>query len=147
MSNWKYYEDVDFSDENVARYNIDTRDFYCAVQTKEEMEQSDRLIEKLDTSVIDTYPTSKFYHTEKEVKDMIERFWRESGGDGDWRCLSLKSKNKNVTNWNLKYIRIVRTDKGFLVCNSYGVIISKNSLSDPIETEYLNHISDKMYKI
>lgn len=146
MSNWKYYEDVDFSDENVARYNIDTRDFYCAVQTKEEMEQSDRLIEKLDTSVIDTYPTSKFYHTEKEVKDMIERFWRESGGDGDWRCLSLKSKNKNVTNWNLKYIRIVRTDKGFLVCNSYGVIISKNSLSDPIETEYLNHISDKMYK-
>lgn len=146
MSNWKYYEDVDFSDENIARYNIDTRDFYCAVQTKEEMEQSDRLIEKLDTSVIDTYPTSKFYHTEKEVKDMIERFWRESGGDGDWRCLSLKSKNKNVTNWNLKYIRIVRTDKGFLVCNSYGVIISKNSLSDPIETEYLNHISDKMYK-
>lgn len=146
MSNWKYYEDVDFSDENIARYNIDTRDFYCAVQTKEQMEQSDRLIEKLDTSVIDTYPTSKFYHTEKEVKDMIERFWRESGGDGDWRCLSLKSKNKNVTNWNLKYIRIVRTDKGFLVCNSYGVIISKNSLSDPIETEYLNHISDKMYK-
>jgi hypothetical protein len=146
MSNWKYYEDVDFSDPNIARYNIDTRDFYCAVQTKEEMEQSDRLIEKLDTSVIDTYPTSKFYHTEKEVKDMIERFWRESGGDGDWRCLSLKSKNKNVTDWNLKYIRIVRTDKGFLVCNSYGVIISKNSLSDPIETEYLNHISDKMYK-
>ena len=146
MSNWKYYEDVDFSDENIARYNIDTRDFYCAVQTKEQMEQSDRLIEKLDTSVIATYPTSKFYHTEKEVKDMIERFWRESGGDGDWRCLSLKSKNKNVTNWNLKYIRIVRTDKGFLVCNSYGVIISKNSLSDPIETEYLNHISDKMYK-
>ena len=146
MSNWKYYEDVDFSDVNIARYNIDTRDFYCAVQTKAEMEQHDRLIATLDTSKIDKYPVTKFYHTEQEVKDLIERFWRESGGDGDWRCLSLKSKNKNVTNWNLKYIRIVRTDKGFLVCNSYGAIISKNDLSDPIEQEYLNHIADKLYK-
>ena len=146
MSNWKYYEDVDFSDVNIARYNIDTRDFYCAVQTKAEMEQHDRLIATLDTSKIDKYPVTKFYHTEQEVKDLIERFWRESGGDGDWRCLSLKSKNKNVTNWNLKYIRIVRTDKGFLVCNSYGAIISKNDLSDPIEQEYLNHIEDKLYK-
>jgi len=146
MSNWKYYEDVDFSDVNIARYNIDTRDFYCAVQTKAEMEQHDRLIATLDTSKIDKYPVTKFYHTEQEVKDLIERFWRESGGDGEWRCLSLKSKNKNVTNWNLKYIRIVRTDKGLLVCNSYGAIISKNDLSDPIEQEYLNHIADKLYK-
>ena len=146
MSNWKYYEDVDFSDVNIARYNIDTRDFYCAVQTKAEIEQHDRLITTLDTSKIDKYPVTKFYHTEQEVKDLIERFWRESGGDGEWRCLSLKSKNKNVTNWNLKYIRIARTEKGFLVCNAYGAIINKNDLSDPIEQEYLFHIDNKMYK-
>jgi hypothetical protein len=138
MSNWKYYEDVDFSDVNVARYNIDTRDFYCGVQTKEEMEKPDRLIAKLDTSKIDKYPDNKFYHTEKEVKDLIERFWRESGGDGEWRMLSLKSHNQSVTGWNLKYIRITRTEKGFLICNSYGVAISKNVLSDPIATEYLH---------
>jgi hypothetical protein len=143
---WKYYEDVDFSDKTIARYNIDTRDFYCSVQTKEQIEEvKDSLIEKLDTYKIDKYPVTKFYHTEQEVKDLIERFWRESGGDGEWRCLSLKSKNKNVTGWNLKYIRIVRTEKGLLVCNSYGVIINKNDLSDPIEQEYLNHISKKMY--
>ena len=143
MSNWKYYEDVDFSDVNIARYNIDTRDFYCAVQTKAEMEQHDRLIATLDTSKIDKYPVSKFYHTEQEVKDLIERFWRERGGDGEWRCLSLKSKNKNVTDWNLKYIRIARTEKGFLVCNAYGAIISKNDLSDPIEQEYLCFIENE----
>jgi len=146
MGNWKYYEDVDFSDESIVRYNIDTRDFYCAVQTKEEAEQLDRLIIPLDTSKIDKYPITKYYHTEQEVKDLIERFWRESGGDGEWRMLSLKSNNKNVKNWNLKYIRIVRTEKGFLVCNSYGFIISKNDLSDPIEQEYLNHIADKKRK-
>jgi len=145
MSNWKYYEDVDFSDENIARYSIDTRDFYCAVQTKEEMEQSN-LFEKIDTRVIDTYPISKFYHTEQEVKDLIERFWKESGGDGEWRMLSLKSKNINVTNWNLKYVRITRTEKGFLVGNSQNYILSKATLSDPIEKEYLNHIAHKLYK-
>ena len=143
MSNWKYYEDVDFSDVNIARYNIDTRDFYCAVQTKAEMEQHDRLIATLDTSKIDKYPVTKFYHTEQEVKDLIERFWKESGGDGEWRCLSLKSKNSNVTNWNLKYVRIVRTEKGLLVCNAYGAIISKNDLSDPIDKEYLHHSKKK----
>ncbi len=146
MSNWKYYEDVDFSDESIARYNIDTRDFYCAVQTKAEMEEYDRLITTLDTTKIDKYPVTKFYHTEQEVKDLIERLWRESGGDGEWRMITLKSKNKNVTNWNLKYVRIVRTEKGFLVCNAHGAIINKSDLSDPIEKEYLNHIDKKMYK-
>jgi hypothetical protein len=143
MSNWKYYEDVDFSDVNIARYNIDTRDFYCSVQTKEQAERPDSIIAKLDTTKIDKYPVTKFYHTEQEVKDLIERFWRESGGDGEWRCLSLKSKNSTVTNWNLKYVRIVRTEKGLLVCNAYGAIISKNDLSDPIDKEYLHHRKKK----
>lgn len=142
MSNWKYYEDVDFSDKNIARYNVDTRDFYCSEQSKSEVNQNSELIAKLDTSVIDKYPTEKYYHTEQEVKNLIERFWRESGGDGQWRMLSLISKNKNVSNWGLKYIRITRTDKGFLVCNSYGLIISKNHLSDPVNKEPLNHIPD-----
>jgi hypothetical protein len=139
---WVYYEDVDFSDESIARYNIDTRDFHCAIQTKAQLEQmgeNDKLIVKLDTTVIDKYPANKYYHTEQEVKDLIERFWKESGGDGEWRYLSLKSKNKHVTNWGLKYIRITRTDKGFLVCNDCGIILGKNTLSDPIEQEYLHH--------
>jgi hypothetical protein len=139
---WVYYEDVDFSDESIARYNIDTRDFHCAIQTKEQLEQmgeNDKLIVKLDTTVIDKYPATKYYHTEQEVKDLIERFWKESGGDGEWRYLSLKSKNKHVTNWGLKYVRIARTDKGFLVCNESGIILSKNTLSDPIEQKYLYH--------
>jgi hypothetical protein len=139
---WVYYEDVDFSDESIARYNIDTRDFYCGIQTKaqlEEMGESDKRDLKLDTTVIDKYPATKYYHTEQEVKDLIERFWKESGGDGEWRFLSLKSKNKHVTNWGLKYVRIARTDKGFLVCNDCWVILSKNTLSDPIEQKYLYH--------
>jgi hypothetical protein len=146
MDNWKYFKDIDFSDENIVIYNIDTRDFYCAILTKQQAERSDSSIKKLDTTKIDKYPIPYFYHTEKEIKGMIERLWRESGGDGEWRMLSLKSQNKNVRNWNLKYIRIARTEKGFLVCNTYGYIINKNDLSDPIEQEYLNHIACETYK-
>jgi hypothetical protein len=144
MSNWKYYEDVDFSDQNIARFNIDTRDFYCGTQTKEEVKEYDRgKVVELDTSIIDKYPINKYYHSEQEVKDTIERFWRESGGDGEWRMLSLKSQNKNVRNWNLKYIRIARTQKGFLICNNYGAIISKNDLSEPVDNEHLCFIRKK----
>ena len=35
---------------------------------------------------------------------------------------------------------------GFLVCNAYGAIISKNDLSDPIEQEYLCFIEKKKHK-
>ena len=76
MGNWKYYEDIDFSDQSIVRYNIDTRDFYCAIQTKAQLEQmgeNDKLIAKLDTTAIDKYPATKYYHTEQEVKDLIER--------------------------------------------------------------------------
>jgi hypothetical protein len=146
MSDWKYYEDVNFSDKNIARYNIDTRDFYCKAQTKFEVSQDVSLIEKLDTSAIDKYPETKYYHTEQEVKTLIERFWKESGGDGEWRMLSLKSQDKKVRNWSLKYIRIARTNKGLLVCNSYGLILSKKNLSDPINKEYLNLITKRFVK-
>jgi hypothetical protein len=139
MENWKYYEDVDFKDENIIRFNVDTRDFYCGCQKKKDILTN----ENLDTSVIDKYPQNKYYHTEQEVKDLLKRFWQESGGDGKWRYLALKSQNQHVHNWELKYIRIIRKEKGFLVCNDNYRILSKNTLGNPIEKEYLNFISKK----
>jgi hypothetical protein len=138
MAGWKYIDDIDFSDKNNLQFHIDTRDFYCLVKT------ADKLLVNgkgniLDTTAIDKYPTEKYYHTEEEVKELIQRFLKESGGDGEWRMLSLKSHNKQVTNWRLKYIRITRMEKGFLVCNDENYILSKSVLSSPVEQEYLNH--------
>ena len=39
MKNWKYFEDVDFSDEKTIRFNIDTRDFYCQCLTIEDVKK------------------------------------------------------------------------------------------------------------
>jgi hypothetical protein len=141
MKNWTYYEDLDFSKEESIRFNIDTRDFYCGVQTQSEIESSLNVIPNLDTTIIDKFPTDVYYHTEQEVKDFLSKLVKESGGDGEWRMLSLISKNPNVSNWKLKYIRITRTEKGFVVCNRDNYPISKEVLSEPVEKQYLNHIS------
>jgi hypothetical protein len=116
MKNWKYFEDVDFSDEKTTRFNIDTRDFYCQCLTNEDVEKI-IVIDSLDQETIKEHPINEYYHTEKEVKDLLFRFLKDSGGDGGWRILSLNSNDKHVVGWQLKYIRITRTDKGFLICN------------------------------
>jgi hypothetical protein len=144
MGNWKYYEDVDFSDENNLQFNIDTRDFYCLARTVDELLVNGQG-NILDTSLIDKSPAEEYYHTEDELKYLIQRFVKESGGDGEWRKLSLVSDNKNVNFWNLKYLIITRLKKGFLVCNRENYILSKSVLSSPIEKRYLNHVTDKIY--
>jgi hypothetical protein len=145
MGGWKYIDDVDFSNENNLQFHIDTRDFYCLTKTTDELLVNGQG-NILDTGTIDKYPAEEYYHTEQELKDLIKRFIAESGGDGDWRMLSLVSDNKNVKNWNLKYIRITKFEKGFLVCNRQNYILSKSVLSSPIEQKYLNHISNSIYK-
>jgi hypothetical protein len=145
MGGWKYIDDVDFSDENNLQFHIDTRDFYCLTRTVDELLVNGQG-NILDTGTIDKYPAEKYYHTEQELKDLIKRFIAESGGDGEWRMLSLINDNKQVKNWRLKYIRITRFKKGFLVCNSENYILSKAILSSPIEQKYLNHIPNENYK-
>jgi hypothetical protein len=141
MGNWTYYEDLDFSKEESIRFNIDTRDFYCGVQTQADIDSSLDVITKLNTSLIDKLPSDVYYHSEQEVKDFLAKLVKESGGDGEWRMLSLISQNPNVSNWKLKYIRITRTEKGFVICNRDNYPISKEVLNEPIEKQYLNHIS------
>lgn len=138
MGNWKYIDDIDFSNENNLRFHIDTRDFYCLVWKKDELLVNGKG-NILDTTLIDKYPAEKYYHNEQEVKELIQRLKSESGGDGEWRMLSLKHHNKQVSGWRLKYIRITRMQKGFLVCNDENYILSKSILSSPVEQEYLNH--------
>lgn len=142
MKNWKYFEDVDFSDEKTIRFNIDTRDFYCQCLTIEDVKNI-TVIDSLDQDSIKEYPINEYYHTEKEVKDLLFRFLKDSGGDGEWRILSLKSDNKHVVGWQLKYIRITRTDKGFLICNRDNYILRKSVLNSPVVQININNIVKK----
>ena len=110
MSDWKHYTEIDFSDNNYYKFNIDTRDFHCACQTSKD-----------------------------ELLLTIDRLYKESGGKGRWRYLELDSPSKGVGNWQLKYLRIFRVEDGFIICNSDNYALSKEVLSSKVDREFLHH--------
>lgn len=127
MSDWIQFSEIDLDDETFDRFNIDTRDFHCSQQWLNSPHPDWKTISKYD----------HFFYTKEEVIENIKRLYEESGGEGKWRCLYLMSHDVKVLNWNLKYIRIWRTEKGFMICNSENQAISKEALSCPVDKEVL----------
>jgi hypothetical protein len=106
MEDWKFYKDIDFNDESITQYNVDTRDFHVGCG------YNDRTI---NTRTADATP-ELFYHTGREVLDLLTRLHEVTGGGhlGTWRMLTFNCK-EDVSGWDFKYIRIYRTEKGLLV--------------------------------
>ena len=126
---WVFYKDIEWTSPTVNTFNVDTRDFHVGYGYKEGKHK--------DWNTISKY--THFFFSEDELKVLLDRLYTESGGDGEWRMLDLESSDKRVTNWNLKYLRIQRTDNGFLVCNSNYNALPKMLLNLPINKEFLNH--------
>jgi hypothetical protein len=124
---WVFYKDIDWNDVNFNRFNVDTRDFHCGYNLTKEIHKDYSTISKYD----------KFFFTEDELKALLDRLFEESGGVKEWRMLSLKSIDERVLNWNIKYLRIWRTEKGFVVCNSNHEAIPKHILSCEVNKEHL----------
>ena len=129
QTEWVFFKDIDFNCPKKNRFNIDTRDFHCGCRFDEKQHPDFETLSKYN----------KFFFTENELKSELERLYIESGGKGEWRMMDLESNDNRVTNWNLKYIRVHRTDKGFLVCNSDEKAIPKELLSCQVNQEYLCH--------
>lgn len=62
---WDHYHLIDFTDEAVSTYHIDTRDFHCTTNDHKE---------KLDLHKVDKHP-DRFYHTPEEVKLLLNRLY------------------------------------------------------------------------
>jgi len=129
QNEWVFFKDIDWNCPKNNRFNVDTRDFHCGYNFKKELH--------IDYPTVSKYV--KFFYSEEELKKEIERLYNESGGKGEWRMLELISNDGRVKNWNLKYLRIWRTEKGFLVCNSDNKAIPKDILSCAVNQEYLCH--------
>ncbi len=124
MKDWIPYNEVNWLDPENNVFSTDTRDF-CI---------SSCFIEKHDDfDTIKKYP--HFFHTEEEVKSLMDRFFTESKGKGEWRMFSLGAGQ----NWNMKYIRIWRTELGFVVCDTYNKALKKDFLEQKVNQEYLSH--------
>jgi len=128
---WVKFTDIDWNDPNNNRFNIDTRDFHCGYSFKTET--------RADLPILMKYK-SRFTFTTQELKDTINKLYIDSGGEGEWRLLNLKSNDSRVRYWNLKYLRIERiTDDKFIVCNSEYKAIPKHLLNEcSVDIEYLN---------
>lgn len=133
MSDWKLYTEIDFSDLKIVKYNIDTRDFHCAYQTKKDLEKEFETFSAFEKS------PEKFLHTQEELIELLHRLYNESGGKGKWRYLMLDAPSKGVGNWRMKYLRIFRVQNGFVVCNIDNYALSKDVLSAKVNLEYLHH--------
>lgn len=123
---WIPFDQIDFNNKYLKQYHIDTRDFHCIVNEKKwgklQLGQTLKYIER-------------FYWSADEVVLLLSRLYNESGGKKGWRFLSLEGR---VNGWDLKYLRIYRTDQGLVVCNSDNYILSKSELDKPVNKELCN---------
>lgn len=118
---WVFFREIDWDCQKNNCFSIDTRDFHCGYTFKEVPHDDFDKLKKYD----------HFFHTKDELVDLIERYFTESGGKQKWRFFNLKG----VENWNMKYIRIARTELGFVVCDSDWRALSKDFLSREVEKE------------
>ena len=124
QNEWIPYKELDLNDKENNVFSIDTRDFHSGYRLEKK--------KHVDYETIKKYP--HFFHTEDEIWQLLDRYFEESGGKGEWRFFNLVG----MDNWNMKYIRIWRTDLGFVVCNSNNHALSKQTLKAPVEREHLN---------
>jgi hypothetical protein len=124
---WVFFKDIDWNCPKNNRFNVDTRDFHCGYNfTKDKHVDYYKLCNYVE----------RFFYTEDELKSIIERLYTESGGERKWRLLDLDSDHNTVCGWALKYLRVWRTEKGFIICNTDNKAIPKEVLSSKVKKEY-----------
>lgn len=120
---WIPFKEIDWEDPKNNFFVIDTRDFHAGYHLEKNHP---------DYGTLKKYPD--FFHTVEEVKTLITRYYETSGGKAEWRMFSLEG----MDNWDMKYIRIWRSDLGFLVCNSKNRAFKKDDLLVPVNQEHLH---------
>ncbi len=131
--------EINFSDDVTTQWHIDTRDFgfilsqkvFDAKTLENDFRQSYVRIKKPKY-----FPTH--FWTPEEAKEIIDKLFKDSGGEAKWRMLSIPSVKGDGMNWKLKYIRIYKTPNGLIFVNNEKEILSKELLNSPINQEYLH---------
>jgi len=124
MDNWIFFKEVNW-DEQIQQAHVDTRDFHVLVLNEpcEKMPDLTKIIKLKE----------KFFHSTDEVKALIERYFNDSGGVAKWRSLYIKG----IDDW-FKYIRILNTEHGWIVCHRDYEILNKEKLSGEVLKEHLH---------
>ena len=114
---WIKYSELDLSDPKFNVYSIDTRDFHAGYRFEEKPFK--------DLATLLKYK-KQFFHTEQEVKDTINRYYTDRTPDAYMFMIEA------IPNWNLKYIRIWKTEHGFLICDRNNYALRKDILDTKV---------------
>lgn len=128
---WIPFQEVDFYDESIIQFHVDTRDFHC----KTNKVDLTNLGDKINWEKISKYP-DRFYFNTEEVLFLLNRLYQDSGGEKEWRMLVLDTPKWNF--WEFKYIRIYRiVNNIFLICNKDSYAYKKEILDTVVVVEWL----------
>jgi len=136
---WVFFKDIEWDDPKFNQFNVDTRDFHVGYR---------EIKGHPDFNTLKNYP-ARFFISLEELKESLDRYYDESGGHTghDWRYFILG----DITDWSVKYLRIYRTDLGFLVCDSGSKAIPKETLGQKaygsIEAFYSDHPELNLTKV
>lgn len=121
QNEWVFFREIDWDCPKNNQFNVDTRDFHVGYRWDEPHKDYDTLKK---------YP--HFFLTKDELVDLLERYYMESGGKKRWRLFALETYGFG---WELKYLRIFRSDLGYIVCDSDKNAIKKNILNQEVKVE------------
>ena len=116
QNEWVHFKQIEWNDLKYNNFNVDTRDFHVGYRLAEPHP---------DVEFLHSKYKNDFFLTEDELKALIERYYEESGGEQDWRFFALQKSD----NWRFKYLRICRTNYGFLVCDKDSKAVRKDILA------------------
>lgn len=119
---WKPLNQIDFSDEKILQFHVDTRDFCVNANTEPTSH-------KINIETLSKYK-DRFFFSSDEVELALQRYFADSGGAKKWRLFSLDGLDDN---WNLKYIRIVRTPHGLLIMNKEYHVLKRSEVELPVK--------------
>lgn len=117
-------KEIDWTDKEVMSYHIDTRSF--------QVKLSEECLQAWEQQRISLVNIHQYTLTEEEVKELVVRYYNESGGDipGRFFCLD------GVENWNLKYLRFYRVFDG---------LIAFDRNLQPLKKDFLNRKATNNY--
>lgn len=146
MNDWIYIGDVKLGMNLEKVIHCDTRDFTIVYDNEEHtFDPKQKSALKLHRKFLDVNQYKMSYYTFESANDIIiwlKQLEEMTGGAGEWRNILLKHGYKEVTGWDLKYIRFFYYEElkvYFAVSNSYQLLDKRIFFKENIDQEVLYH--------
>lgn len=146
MNDWIYIGDIKLGMNLEKVIHCDTRDFTIVYDNEEHtFDPKQKSALKLHRKFLDVNQYKMSYYTFESANDIIiwlKQLEEMTGGAGEWRNILLKHGYKEVTGWDLKYIRFFYHEElkvYFAVSNSYQLLDKRIFFKENIDQEVLYH--------